>query len=72
MSYWRRIMQARLDVVRATSDGGSAVDNLRDVLADVRVTTTRALLVEMVADPNGELDRPAGPEHAVDPRGRPA
>jgi len=55
VSYWRRIMQARLDVVRATSDGCNAVDNLRDVLADVRVTTTRAALVEMVADPNGEL-----------------
>lgn len=55
VSYWRRIMQARLDVVRAHSDGGSAVDNLRDVLADVRVTTTRAALIETVADPHGEL-----------------
>jgi hypothetical protein len=55
VSYWRRIMQARLDVVRANSAGGSAVDNLRDVLADVRVTTTRGALIEMVADPHGEL-----------------
>jgi hypothetical protein len=55
VSYWRRIMQARLDVVRATSIGGQAVDNLRDVLADVRVTTSRVALIEMVADPEGEL-----------------
>jgi len=55
VSYWRRIMQARLDVVRATSTGTQAVDNLRDVLADVRVTTTRRALIEMVADPDGEL-----------------
>jgi hypothetical protein len=55
VSYWRRIMQARLDVVRATSTGGQAVDNLRDVLADVRVTTSRVALIEMVGDPEGEL-----------------
>src|ERR1700712_4849564 len=55
VSYWRRIMQARLDVVRATSAGAPAVDNLRDVLADVRVTTTRRVLIEMVGAPNGEL-----------------
>src|SRR5436309_11404574 len=55
VSYWRRIMQARLDVVRATSAGAPAVDNLRDVLADVRVTTTRGALIEMVGDPDGEL-----------------
>ena len=55
VSYWRRIMQARVDVVRATSDGGSTTDNLRDVLADVRVTTTRAALVATVPDPDGEL-----------------
>jgi hypothetical protein len=55
VSYWRRIMQARLDVVRAASTGGSAVDNLRDVLSDVRVTTSRKTLIEMVADPTGEM-----------------
>lgn len=55
VSYWRRIMQARLDVVRATSLGGQAVDNLRDVLADVRVTTSRTSLIDMVGDPEGEL-----------------
>lgn len=56
VSYWRRIMQARLDVVQATSTGGQAVDNLRDVLADVRVTTSRTALIEMVGDPQGELN----------------
>jgi hypothetical protein len=55
VSYWRRIMQARLDVVKATTTGAPAVDNLRDVLADVRVTTTRGALIDMVGDPEGEL-----------------
>jgi hypothetical protein len=55
VSYWRRIMQARLDVVRATVSGTQAVDNLRDVLADVRVTSSRQALVEMVGDIEGEL-----------------
>jgi hypothetical protein len=55
VSYWRRIMQARLDVVRSYSSGGNVVDNLRDVLADVRVTTTRGSLIAIVADPAGEL-----------------
>ena len=54
VSYWRRIMQARLDVVRAGS-GGSAVDNLRDVLSEVRVTSSRDVLVGIVDDPTGEL-----------------
>lgn len=55
VSYWRRIMQARLDVVRATVSGAQAVDNLRDVLADVRVTSSRSALIEMVGDVESEL-----------------
>ncbi len=55
VSYWRRIMQARLDVVRATLSGVQAVDNLRDVLTDVRVTSSRSALIEMVGDAAGEL-----------------
>jgi hypothetical protein len=55
VSYWRRIMQARIDVVRATAEGSPAVDNLRDVLADVRVTSDRNALVAMVGDTDAEL-----------------
>lgn len=46
VSYWRRILQARLDLVRA----GSAIDrdNLRPVLTDARVLSGRQALVEIV------------------------
>ena len=46
VSYWRRIIQARLDVVRvgATLDSGS----LRQVLTDARVTAGRSALVEVL------------------------
>ena len=46
VSYWRRIIQARLDVVRvgATLDSG----NLRPVLTDARVTAGRSALVEVL------------------------
>jgi hypothetical protein len=38
VSYWRRIVQARLDLVRAAEGGTSAtVDNLRGVFAEARV-----------------------------------
>ncbi|MDQ1465529.1 MAG: hypothetical protein QOC73_2470, partial [Actinomycetota bacterium] len=37
VSYWRRIIQARLDVVRAGEAGAVKVDNLRNVLAEARL-----------------------------------
>jgi hypothetical protein len=46
VSYWRRILQARLDVVRAGSDLVS--DNLKPVLTDARVGAGRQALVEIV------------------------
>jgi hypothetical protein len=46
VSYWRRIIQARLDVVRAGSDLVS--ENLKPVLTDERVGAGRSALVEIV------------------------
>jgi hypothetical protein len=50
VSYWRRIVQARLDIVRAT-DGGTVatVDNLRRVFAEARVDSGRKALLTVVA-----------------------
>ena len=46
VSYWRRIIQARLDVVRAGSDLVS--QNLKPVLTDERIGAGRSALVEIV------------------------
>ena len=46
VSYWRRILQARLDVVRAGSDLVSV--NLKPVLTAARVGAGRSALVEIV------------------------
>jgi hypothetical protein len=46
VSYWRRILQARLDVVRAGSDLVAA--NLKPVLTDARVGAGRQALVDIV------------------------
>jgi hypothetical protein len=52
VSYWRRILQARLDVVRAGLEGGSArevdTEALRPVLADTRVGAGRRALISVV------------------------
>ena len=52
VSYWRRILQARLDVLRAGMVGGSArpVDtaSLRPVLTDARVGAGRRVLVDVL------------------------
>lgn len=52
VSYWRRILQARLDVLRAQLDGGQARDvdteALRPVLSDARVGAGRRALVDVV------------------------
>jgi hypothetical protein len=45
VSYWRRILQARLDLLLAGSDGDS--DTLRPVLTDQRVGAGRRALVEI-------------------------
>ncbi len=49
VSYWRRIIQARLDVVRAGETGGARVENLRNVLAEARVDTGRRVLMTLGA-----------------------
>lgn len=52
ISYWRRIIQARLDVVRAGSAAGGAgaldAAHLRPVLADSRVSAGRTALVRVL------------------------
>jgi len=52
VSYWRRILQARLDVVRAgRSQGGTGTldaASLRPVLTAHRVTSLRAVLVDVL------------------------
>lgn len=46
VSYWRRILQARLDLVRAGTEADS--DTLRPVLTDARVGAGRRALVEIM------------------------
>ena len=49
VSYWRRIIQARLDLVRAAEGGVVAtVDNLRGVFAEARVDSGRKALLTVV------------------------
>ena len=52
VSYWRRILQARLDLLRAGMEGGSAravdTEALRPVLTDERVGAVRRVLVDVV------------------------
>jgi hypothetical protein len=48
VSYWRRIIQARLDVVRAGEAGAVKVDNLRNVLAEARLNSGRRVLITVV------------------------
>ena len=50
VSYWRRIIQARLDVVRAGETGAARVDNLRNVLADAHLTSSRRRARHHLAD----------------------
>lgn len=54
VSYWRRILQARLDLLRAGLDGSTArpldTEALRPVLADARVGAGRQALVEVLPD----------------------
>jgi hypothetical protein len=48
VSYWRRIIQARLDTVRAGALGGTDGAYLRPVLTDSRVAGSRNALLEVL------------------------
>jgi hypothetical protein len=48
VSYWRRIIQARLDVVRAGTLGPADGEHLRPVLAQDRVSSSRTALISLV------------------------
>lgn len=50
VSYWRRIIQARLDVVRVAAGGAEppSVGSLRDVFAERRMASNRTALVEVM------------------------
>jgi hypothetical protein len=49
VSYWRRIIQARLDLVRAAESGTTATpENLRGVFAEARVDSGRKALLTVV------------------------
>lgn len=52
MSYWRRIIQARLDVVRAGwrpgGTGGMDAAHLRPVLTDERISSGRTALMQVL------------------------
>jgi hypothetical protein len=48
VSYWRRIIQARLDVLRAGTLGAADGEHLRPVLSDHRVASSRTALISVV------------------------
>jgi hypothetical protein len=49
VSYWRRIIQARLDLVRATESGTTAtVEDLRNMFTEERVAGARTALITIV------------------------
>lgn len=50
VSYWRRILQARLDMVRAADAGqrGGNMENLRPVLTKERVGSGRTALIDIL------------------------
>jgi hypothetical protein len=48
VSYWRRIIQARLDVLRAGALGTVDGEHLRPVLTDDRIASSRTALVSVV------------------------
>ena len=60
VSYWRRVIQARLDLVRAFAGGAAPADNLRDVLSGMNVWSSRTALATFV----GDVDLPALPNLA--------
>jgi hypothetical protein len=48
VSYWRRIIQARIDVLRAGTLGSSDGEHLRPVLTADRVASSRTALISVV------------------------
>jgi hypothetical protein len=48
VSYWRRIIQARLDVLRAGALGNAGGEHLRPVLTDDRIASSRTALVSVM------------------------
>lgn len=49
VSYWRRIIQARLDLVRAAENGTvTTVDNLKGVFAEARLDSGRRALLRIL------------------------
>jgi hypothetical protein len=48
VSYWRRIIQARLDVLRAGTLSPADGEHLRPVLADQRIAQSRTALISVV------------------------
>jgi hypothetical protein len=50
VSYWRRIIQARLDLVRTHRDGGSTLERLQDAFAEERPAQGRLALMTIVPD----------------------
>jgi hypothetical protein len=48
VSYWRRIIQARLDTVRAGTLGTDDGAHLRPVLTDARINSSRNALIEVL------------------------
>jgi hypothetical protein len=51
-AYWRRVVQARIDVVTAATDDLAIVDNLGNAIAGVPTRSSRAELADVVADPD--------------------
>lgn len=48
VSYWRRVIQARLDLLRAGTMGHAEAPRLRPLLTDARVAGSRRALVDVV------------------------
>ena len=48
VSYWRRILQARLDLVKAGTVGSTDGAKLRPLLTDARLASSRSALLEIV------------------------
>ena len=50
VSYWCRVLQARIDVVRAVTDGTPVVDHLGEALSGVSAVSRRAALLATAPD----------------------
>jgi hypothetical protein len=50
VSYWRRIIQARLDLLRSHREDGNTVERLKDTFAEARPAQGRMALMAIVPD----------------------